>query len=324
LYAIGPSGLSTASVFSTHGVSGGLYALGTTVASAGDVDGDGFGDVLVGEPAATFGIGEVILYRGGPSGLDPTAGIALGAPSRQQGAFGSAMTSTDVDGDGFSDVVISAPNVSTHAGAVYVFRGGATGLSSMPDFTLRGASPNVLFGTAIAASDFDGDGFGDLVVGAPGGASGRVFVFRGSATGPSSSPDLTLSVTDGAGFGSVLARAGDIDGDGFSDVLIGSPGSGAGAGLAFVYRGASTLAWSTPDATIMGAPGTGFATAFGAPDDVDGNHLCDITIGLPHASADAGSFEWFAGASPIATTPTAVVPAPAMASGRFGAALGVR
>ena len=101
----------------------------------------------------------------------------------------------------------------------------------------------------------DGDGYGDLVVGDPGYSSnaGRVFVYLGGAAGPSTTPALTLTGTAGSRLGSCVASAGDVNDDGFADLVVGAEGYSngqAGEGAAFVYLGSPDALPSAPSWTI--------------------------------------------------------------------------
>src|SRR5690606_6601105 len=99
--------------------------------------------------------------------------------------------------------------------------------------------------TVAIAGDVNGDGYDDVLVGAPsydGGQNyeGRVFLYEGSSSGPSTTADWSVeSNASGATFGLALAAAGDVNDDGYDDVIIGAPGYSDGAGLAVVYYGAS-------------------------------------------------------------------------------------
>ncbi|MDO9018370.1 MAG: FG-GAP-like repeat-containing protein [Deltaproteobacteria bacterium] len=239
-----------------------------SVASAGDVNGDGYADLVVGatlaEPGGRRFAGTASVYYGSATWTQPAVGTARTPDRLLEGAagegFGASVASAgDVNGDGYSDLVVGAPRASPGgrgwAGTASVFYGSATwtqppaGTASTPDHLLEGASAEGRFGgseyrfgaSVASAGDVNGDGYADLVVGAPraspGGRvrAGTASVFYGSATwtqppaGTASTPDRRL---EGVGayefFGRSVASAGDINGDGYPDLVVGAYFAGPG------------------------------------------------------------------------------------------------
>ena len=162
----------------------------------------------------------------------------------------------DVNGDGWSDVLVGAPyNDATGAtaGRAYVFLGGAAPDATV-DLTLSGAAAGDLFGFSVAeAGDVNADGFAEFVVAAPdldaGGAnSGRAYVFFGAAA-PDATADWILTGAAATRLGTSVDGAGDVNGDGFADLVVGAEGTGLGRVDVFLGAAAPDPA---PDATAYG------------------------------------------------------------------------
>src|SRR5262249_31782614 len=182
--------------------------------------------------------GSAFLWLGAASGLgangNPT-NADWSAESDLAGAeFGSAgAPAGDVEGDGYADVVIGAPaltNGDRNEGRAYVFSGSSTGLSATPSWTVESDQRDAFFGNAVgAAADVNGDGFGDVIVGSyvyDDGQTdeGAAFVYLGSPAGPAVAPAWSADGNQvGANFGISVAAAGDVNGDGFGDVIIRAP-----------------------------------------------------------------------------------------------------
>ncbi len=209
---------------------------GIAVASAGDVNGDGYDDVIVGAWGYDNGLdleGAAFVYHGSATG--PSASADWVASGNQVHAyFGRAVAGVgDVNGDGFDDVVVGAylyDNGQADEGRALLYLGSAGGLSMTPDWTAESNQQNAHFGFAVApAGDVNGDGYSDVIVGAPAyhngqSGEGRSYLYHGSAAGLGATAAWTMEGNQaGAGFGGAVSTGGDVNGDGYADVVVGAP-----------------------------------------------------------------------------------------------------
>lgn len=257
----------------------------------GDFDSDGGADFAVTGGLGT-GTGQVRLFHG----ITAQPGAILTDPTPQPGGrFGASLVSADITGDGITDLVISAagagPTSADDTGEVWILPGPS--LQAPTLFTSPTPQAGSGFGVALGAGDFDGDGFLDLAVGAPGSTvnslslAGEVQVF----SGPALTPIAVLSDAQPGSealFGGVLAVA-DQDQDGFDDLLVGAPGASVSgipyAGKAFLHRGplsATAVAFHSPDPVPGGAFGCRLAFA-----DFGGSATLDVVSGAPGCSGSA-------------------------------------
>ncbi len=278
---------------------------GTSVANAGDVNGDGFSDVIIGAPEATNGHtneGLAFLYYGSANGLASTPDLILEV-NEASARFGySVATAGDVDGDGYADVIVGAPEAGT-TGKAYIFRGGPGGLSSSPFLILNGTVGS-RYGHAVStAGDVNGDGYSDVIIGAPN--AGTASVHLGSAGGTETTPHLVITGPQaGSSFGFAVSTAGDLNGSGFSDVIVGAPdftNGQVGEGAAYAYHGSDSglvavAAWRSESNNN----GARFGASVAGVGDVNGDGYFDAVVGAPNWSsglADRGAAFYFRGTS---------------------------
>jgi len=212
---------------------GGHFA--NSVSTAGDVNGDGYDDVIIGEWQGMNGEnseGRAYVYYGSVSGLALT--FVWSAESNDTYAYlgQSVSTAGDVNGDGYSDVVVAAPGYSR----AFIWHGSTSGLGANGTPVNADWSVESIYAVSTAG-DVNGDGYSEVIVGDYG---GQAKVYYGSASGLSSTAWVVGCDQSDADFGGSVSSAGDVNGDGYSDVIVGAELYDNGLtnqGAAFVFHG---------------------------------------------------------------------------------------
>lgn len=383
--------LSSAEGFIVQGDTNGDQA-GFSVSSAGDINGDGFDDLLVGATGGDDGggaAGEAYVLFGGDTGFG--SAVTAGGHTRQvidltnlsaaegfiiQGdaagdSLGTAVSSAgDINGDGFDDILVSArlgDDAAPNAGETYVVFGGAgtfgsavsgrqvldtTTLGTSEGFIIQGADNSDQLGFSVSsAGDVNGDGIDDLIVGTPvaeDGAStpnsGEAYVVFGSTSGFGSAVttggairqvlDLgNLAPADGfvvisseanTNLGQSVSSAGDVNGDGIDDLLVGAIGASNVTGASYIIYGSASPIGETVsgrqqlDVTALEASeGLAFEeasqlTLFGLSvsglGDINGDGFDDTIVGAPQGASSGGfsagdSFVFFGGQEAVSVAP---------------------
>jgi glucose/arabinose dehydrogenase len=314
-----------------------VYKFVSTANPECDFDGDGDADLAAGAPGENHsGVadpGMLFVYEGNAAGFDPADDTRFWQGDKgvrnlaeKNDAFGSALVCGDFDGDGYSDLAIGAPGESLGGpksmGLVNVLYGGPGGLSGDGDQVWHQDSPGIggkaekldNFGAALASGDFNGDGYQDLAVGAPGETirgvveAGAVTVVLGSSSGLRSAGSQYLhqdanAVNDEAEtsdqFGYALAT-GDFDGDGNDDLAVGVPyeeiSGFAEAGMVQVFPGSgggltrSDRLWHRGWSAVEGTPASGEWFGFDlAAGNLTADGFDDLAVGVPGDASGSGS-----------------------------------
>ncbi len=284
---------------------------GTSIASAGDFDGDDTDDLIIGSEghnlsASVTDTGGVYIYTGAPLGAKVLSNAALSiAGVTQDDFFGQAVAGIgDYDGDGNDDIAAGAHKAdagATDAGVVAVYRGGTTGSLSFritdSDAHILGNTASEYLGKALDGSgDTDGDGLNELLMGAPewrntsstGTKYGSAYIIEGAniADMSVSAADTTIrGVSSGDELGNSVSIPGDWDGDGYDDVLVASHKADASAtdsGAVYLFLGpmSSSVATSAAYATFKGAAASDYAgRSIDGAGDVNADGSLDLVIG---------------------------------------------
>jgi hypothetical protein len=297
--------------------------LGTSVAGAGDVNADGYDDVIVGAPGYTAGEsfeGAAFVFLGSASGIadgDPTTAAAQLESDQADASLGGSVASAgDVNHDGYDDVIVGAAYYDageTDEGAAFVFLGSGAGIADGDPGTaaaqLESDQADATLTSVAGAGDVNRDDYDDVIIGAPfydAGETneGAAFVFLGGGSGIVDGDPGTASAqleTDQAfvgasgvpQFGLSVAGAGDVNSDGYDDVIVGAPDYRQ-TGFPAVPEGATFVFLGSALGVADGDPGTAYAHldegdpasfAFGqfvaGAGDVNGDGAPDVLVAGP-------------------------------------------
>ena len=307
---------------------------GWTIGNAGDLDADGRNETAVGAHFAAVGplaaAGKVFLYRGGWAQGTPAWLVLAGGQANEH--FGESIAgNADVDGDGHPDLAVGAPLRSSGGfssnGGVEIYRGGS--VAGGPWAVLAGEASDDWFGQSIALGDLDGDGKADIAVGAPyndrgGSAAGAVFIYRGGATPPAAPWKVLTGQAANDQFGWSVACVGDVNGDGYGDLVVGARlhgiGLSASAGRVYLFFGGPAMSTASAGSWDGEAKDDWFGNSVAGPGDVDGGGRPDILVGAPYndrGGSAAGAAFLFRGEDPPGSPPLTVFTG-ASANAQFG------
>ncbi|MGK7900972.1 MAG: putative Ig domain-containing protein [Hormoscilla sp.] len=309
--------------FVINGINGNDRA-GTGASTAGDVNGDGLDDTIVGVPNAngSRGGGYVVFGKGDSTGVNLSSlgneGFLVNGINVNDLAGSSTNTAGDVNGDGLDDIIVGVPGANSSRGQAYVVFGkndsNPVSLSNLGTggFVINGSTPLDMAGSSVStAGDVNGDGLDDLIVGVPNADlnnnvdAGQAYVLFGKQNNGT----INLNNLGTAGFaidginnydrsGTSVSNAGDVNGDGLDDLIVGAPGASNSRGQSYIVFGKNDS--NRVDLNSVTAGVGGFAingilnndrsgTSVSNAGDVNGDGLQDLIVGAPGASGGFGA-----------------------------------
>ena len=283
---------------------------GYSVAGVGDVNGDGFGDLLVGAPYRSTGghssTGKAYLFLGGALGYNHVPAWTFETLVDDAYVGFHVAWAGDVNRDGYDDWLVGAPYTTdgeASEGAVYLFYGSGGPLSTVPVWTQTSDHINAYLGYSCAGvGDVNGDGYADIAIGAPGDENpmgktadeGSVSLFAGAPGVPSHTPvKKWYGQWVSAGLGSAISPVGDVDADGYADFIAGAPfytDTQTNQGIANVYFGGPSFPLlATPVMVKQSIANAHFGYSVGSAGDVNGDGFADFMVGAPDTPQGTGS-----------------------------------
>jgi hypothetical protein len=288
--------------------------LGTSVSRAGDVNNDGYDDVIIGTGTNATGISAAYVVYGNSAGtpvslpagtIAESAGFKIGATGVGANQLGRTVSSAgDFNGDGFADLLVGAIGNSTPGNATYVVYGGSTNaglelasgtIAASNGFKITGPSGAQLGASVSNIGDTNGDGLSDLIITSQLNSNAYVVYGNSGLTGLNVSGG-TIAASNGykitgqtsTGLGVSVSQAGDVNGDGLADVIMGSWTSSTSGSAYVVYGNTNRSALSLTDGNIAasdgfkivgGASSSAFGRSVSGAGDVNGDGFSDVIVG---------------------------------------------
>jgi hypothetical protein len=314
IYYGGASMDSTADI-TVSGPSTNSY-LGYSVASAGDVNSDGYADAIVGAYSYGSGAGRAYIFYGGPA-MDSSAEVTLPGSGYRFGI--SVASAGDVNADGYADVIVGAEAYSTNTGQAYIYYGGSS-MHTDPAVTMTGQATQNYFGFSVAsAGDFNGDGYADAIVGGHRYffGTGRAYIYYGGSLMNHDADVIMDGEAGSQSFGYSVASAGDVNGDGYADAIVG--GYHMQPGRAYIYYGGIDIELNpAANVTMLGeSPFDDYGVSVASAGDVNRDGYADALVGAPAWGSNNGRAYIYHG-GPVMNNGADVPPLTGEAGDRLG------
>ncbi|MGE3310172.1 MAG: hypothetical protein AB7O66_09405 [Limisphaerales bacterium] len=310
---------------------GGGY--GTVLGGNGDLNGDGFGDLVIGEPGFALPDGSqpgrVLVFHGGPNGFgaQPDQVLTGREPGARFGAFLAVLG--DVNGDAIDDLAVGSPDYHggvLRQGQIEVYSGSTTGFRAEPDWTRLGGMVEMRLGRVARAGDLNADGINDILVFAEGlrlplGGPGEAWIIAGSSTGLTHQVIWNRRGTQKSElYGNAVAAGGDLNADGLPDLVLGTmfyDGREEDEGRVEVFFGrqgvlAPEPAWSAAHTSVrtpfrLSSREQRFGSAVAAAGDLNGDGIGDLVVGGSHVAhedeKEGRAFVWFGSKTGLRASP---------------------
>ena len=259
---------------------------GHSVSAAGDVNSDGYSDVIVGAYGYVgSGSGRAYIYFGSSS-MNNIADFTVTGESATS-VFGYSVAGAgDVNGDGFSDVLIGSHGFSGNTGKAYIYFG-AFNMSASPSVIMTGEASNDFFGREVSsAGDVNADGYSDWIVGADN--ASKAYLYFGGPSANNAADLILYGQSAGYGFGASVSSAGDLNRDGYSDIIIGEYRYNNLTGRAYVYFGGASMN-AIDDVVLNGeTANSNFGACVSLAGDVNGDGNTDMIVSASGYNSGTG------------------------------------
>ena len=274
-------------------------SFGYSLKNAGDVNGDGYEDFIVGAPTENINTGKAYIFFGGMI-IDTIPDIIMSGVS-QYSNFGISVSGAgDINGDGFSDVIVGANMFNSYKGRAYVYYGGVN-MDNIPDVILNGEASGGSFGGIVAGGDLNNDGFSDLVIAAFSYntdlffQAGRVYIYYGDHIMDTVADVVITGESAYSNLGHGTPGMGDVNGDGYCDIVLGAYYFNSGRGRAYVHFGGQNMD-NIPD-VVFSESGVshGLGVCVSVVGDVNSDGFNDVVIGNGYTSSTGNAFLFYGG-----------------------------